>query len=99
MDKSVVLCFENQSYAILPDMRLICEIEDELGGIVSLVDRFTHQQWKVSELVALVHMMLAASGQTADYIALGNEMMKHGLESYLAAALRFLKQSLGFASA
>ena len=90
-----VLSFGNRVYRIFPDMGLVCDIEDELGGVAGLAEKFSGQQWKVSELASLIHMMLQSAGQSVDYRLLGNRMMTEGLAPYAAAAQNFLKQILG----
>jgi hypothetical protein len=90
----VALRFQNRVYRIAPDFRLVREIEDELGGIAALHAGFLRPAWKVSDLVALVHMMLQAAGETVDYIFLGNLMLKEGLNGYLSCAVSFLQMVL-----
>ncbi len=88
---SVPLCFKNKVYAVYPDFGLVREIEHELGSISALLDHFTCQNWKISELVTLTHMMLQAAGETVDYLSLGNQMLRDGLNRYLASAQSFLQ--------
>ena len=87
----IPLRFKNRVYIICPDFRFVHEIEDELGGIPALQERMSQKDWKISELVALIHMMLQTAGETVDYLLLGNLMLKEGLDRYLAAARSFLQ--------
>lgn len=90
--KKITLGFDNRIFLVEPDMRLICEIEDELGSIAALAEKFSRQEWKVTELVSLIHMLLAQAGQEIDYRILGNRMMKEGLAGYVSIALSFLQR-------
>lgn len=87
----IALHFRNHVYKVKPDMRLVADIESELGGIDNLLFRFSNGFWKVTDLVSIVHMMLAASGKTMDYMALGNQMLEDGLDKYLPQAQKLLK--------
>lgn len=84
------LNFEGRTYRIAPVIRLICEIEDELGGIPQLAADFSSNGWRISDLVSLVHMMLASAGKETDYSVLGNRVLEEGVGKYLLAAQRFL---------
>lgn len=86
-----VLRFNNKIYVIHPDFLLVREIEEELGSLSLLLERFSRTSWEISELVTLTHMMLHAAGETVDYLALGNRMLKDGLQSYLLFAQSFLR--------
>ncbi|MBI3440660.1 MAG: gene transfer agent family protein [Proteobacteria bacterium] len=91
---SIALRFKNKVYAINASFPLVHEIEGELGSIAVLQERFSHMSWEISELVTLTHMMLQAAGETVDYLALGNLMLKEGLRPYLAAAQKFLQLAI-----
>ena len=73
------------------DFTLVLQIEDELGSTAALLEKFSGNSWKISELVTLVHILLHGAGQEADYLALGNRMLKEGLDHYLTSALSFLR--------
>ena len=87
---SAGFAFDGRIYKVMPDINLICEIESELGGIAQLLENFTDGSWRVSDLVTMTHMMLAAAGREIDYRTLGNKMISEGLESYRHTACRFL---------
>lgn len=89
---AVTLRFEERLYQVTPDTSLICDIEDELGGIPALADRFASSGWKITELITLVQMMLESAGRTMDFRALGNKMLEEGLDDYLKTACKFLKK-------
>lgn len=93
MSVSVVL--GGKHYSIAPDMRLVCEIEEELGGIADLARRFREGMWEARELVSLTHMILHAAGSAADYGALGDRMVAEGLGPYADGVLRVLERILG----
>lgn len=93
-DTGIPLRFQNKVYIIRPDLRLVQEVENELGSLVSLRESFSCQSWKVSELVTLTHILLQAAGETVDYFILGNSMLKEGLERYLSTVLLFLQRTL-----
>jgi hypothetical protein len=77
-------------YQFPPAMPLVREIEDELGAIPALAARLKNGTWRVSELVALTHMLSAAAGRIDDYDRLGEDMIREGLDGYRRAALAFL---------
>jgi len=74
---------------LAPDMRLLLEIESELGPLPALNRAFA-QDWRLADLVSLVHMLLESAGIDEDYLALGDEMLESGLGRYLDAAREFL---------
>lgn len=84
--KTVPLRLEGRVYAVTPSFVLVREIESELGSIAALAGQLASDAWRVSDLVVLVQMMLQSAGHTADYVALGEAMMKEGLAHYRAAA-------------
>ncbi|MBI1215670.1 MAG: hypothetical protein GC185_07620 [Alphaproteobacteria bacterium] len=73
-------------YRVKRDMRLLCEVEAELGGMAALQNRLRSECWTVTELVTLVQILLQAAGLTADFMQLGDEMLQRGLGHYLALA-------------
>lgn len=72
-------------------MRLVVEIEQELGALAMLRQKFSACVWKVTDLVTLTQMMLQATGTTVDYIELGNEMLRCGLKPFLKAVREMLE--------
>ncbi len=92
--KGVPLCLGDRVYTVRPDFNTVREIEDELGSLSALHDSFSCNQWKVSELVTLIHMLLQAAGKTVDFVSLGNTMIGEGLDRYLTAARSFLHLAL-----
>lgn len=84
--------FDRRAYRVLPDMGLVAEIEDELGGLAELKEKFSRNGWTVTELVALVQILLQRAGKTVDYIELGDKMLKDSFTPYLGAVRNFLKQ-------
>jgi hypothetical protein len=95
MTDYVQIRFDHKIYTIAPEMGIIADIEDELSGVALLLQKFSHQEWKVSELVTVVQMLLQAAGQTVDYRLLGNQMIADGLGQYLSAVVAFLRLVLG----
>jgi|GEM_PF-6981432 len=87
----IAINFDSKSYYVEPKFEVICEIEEELGATPELLVKFTRDQWKVSELVTLMHIILSYAGKTVDYVELGNSMMTEGLAVYLNFANKFLK--------
>jgi len=88
------LRFKGKVYAIVPDFSLMREIEHELGPAPYLLHRFLTKQWKVSELVTLVQMLLQSAGETVDYCDLGNAILKEGVQKHLVSAQSFLRSVL-----
>jgi hypothetical protein len=91
----VQIRFDSKIYSIVPEITIIADIEDELFGVALLLHKFSHQEWKVSELVTVVQMLLQSAGQTVDYRLLGNWIIAEGLEPYLVAVIDFLGLVLG----
>ncbi len=87
---NISLRFENRIFTVTPDFTLVREIEHDLGSISALWEKFSRTGWLVSDLVALMQMLLQAAGKTVDYVMLGNAMLREGLAHYLAAAQVFL---------
>lgn len=92
---TICLQFKNNLYTIKPTMELVAEIEHELGSIKNLQFRMVHDLWKISDVVSLMHMMLASAGKTIDYVVLGDCMLQDGMEKYKAQALAVLNKILG----
>ncbi|MDH3381900.1 MAG: GTA-gp10 family protein [Flavobacteriaceae bacterium] len=90
MTEYIGISFDNRLYKAKADLNLICEIEDELGGCAQLLNKFSADGWKVSELIVLIHILLQGLGRNVDYMELGRHMLKEGLNSYLLAAQQFL---------
>lgn len=89
MREAAVIALKGCAYKVTPDFALVCDIEDELGGIAGLAARFSKGEWKVSELVTLVHMLLQAAGRTDDYRELGNAILSEGVDGHVASVSRF----------
>ena len=85
------LIFNNVTYNVKPKFEIICEIEEELGAVSDLLLRFMHDDWKVSELVTIIHIALQYTGKTVDYVELGNKMITDGLSDYLNFVSSFLR--------
>lgn len=96
MDKtnSLPLRYGNRLFLVRPDFLLVREVEDELGSLPALQEKFSHNRWCVADLVTLTQMLLQAVGQTVDYVLLGNTMLREGLQHYLAAAQVFFDMVL-----
>lgn len=77
-------------YRLAPDARLACAVEDELGALPTLATRFRDGTWHLTELLTLMQMFLQASGESADFYLLGDEILRGGLAAPLAAVRRFL---------
>lgn len=90
--KSFEIEYEKRAWRVTPDMRLVAEIEAELGGLSFLKHRFNDGGWTVTELVTLMQMLLQRGGKTVDFIELGDTMLKEGFAPYLSAAQDFLSQ-------
>jgi hypothetical protein len=75
---------------IAPDMHLLLDIESELGPLPALHRAFGAEGWRLSELAALIHMLLESAGIEEDYLALGDEMLESGLGRYLGVARELL---------
>lgn len=95
MREAAVIVLKGSVYKVTPDFALICDIEDELGGIAGLAARFSKGEWKISELVTLIHMLLQAAGRTDDYKELGDAILSEGVESHVVSVSRFFSVILG----
>jgi hypothetical protein len=78
------------AYPVRTDMQLVLQIEDALGAVPHLSERFSSNRWHVETLVTLVQIFLQQAGREADFITLGTEMIHHGLPFYHAQALHIL---------
>ena len=82
MNNKIVIPYLDRNFNLTPDMRLVIEIEQELGALAMLRQKFSACVWKVTDLVTLTQMMLQAAGTTVDYMELGNDMLKAGLAPF-----------------
>jgi len=73
---------DQKVYQIRLTMDLMCEIEKEMGCFSSLISQFKNEQWSLSEVVTLIHIMLASGGHEIDYMDLGNKILGRGLMPY-----------------
>lgn len=78
--------FFNRLHPVALDMRMICDIERELGALPALGLRLEQETWTISELVALMQILLQAAGVNADFMELGDDMLKTGLGTYKSIA-------------
>ncbi len=76
---------------IKPTISLICQIEDELGSVPALLNRFKSDNWKIADAITLVHMMLAEAGTSYDYHDLGNRIIRDGVNWYKEQMIVFLE--------
>lgn len=86
----VTLPYDDRVFRITPTMRLLAEIEDEIGALPVLAARFSTGTWRLADLVAVVQMMLQAAGRNVDYFILGDRILQDGVSAYLASARRLL---------
>lgn len=90
--KNITLAFDSHVLTIEPNIRLVSEIEDELGPLAELQSRFSQQKWKVAELVTLIHIILYQAGMLIDYQMLSHKMITDGLAQYLSVVLQLFKK-------
>tara|TARA_R110002124_G_scaffold131648_3_gene293900 strand:- start:245 stop:574 length:330 start_codon:yes stop_codon:yes gene_type:complete len=75
-------------------MPLVCQIEDEIDGLPLILANLRSQNWKLVDLVALVHIMLAEEGTSYDYHELGNHILSAGTGYYHGKVTEFLELCL-----
>ncbi|MDE1151397.1 MAG: hypothetical protein PW788_02575 [Micavibrio sp.] len=68
------------------DFRLVMDIEQELGPLPQLAEKFLNGGWSLTELVTLRHIMLQAEGSTVDFMELGQRMTGQGFATDYALA-------------
>ncbi len=90
----VAIPYNNRLYKIPADMAAIQEIEEELGALPRLQQKFSGGDWAVTELVSLIHILLSASGRMVDFRTLGTHIIEQGVESYRAIADKWLETTL-----
>lgn len=86
----VALPFGGETFYIAPDLDLVLEIEDELGSLPALFLRFRSNEWKASEAITLIQMMLAHAGKTIDWKDLGRALLAEGMIHYRQPVLDLL---------
>ena len=84
------LVFGGRTFHVAPDIDLVLEIEDELGGLPGLFERFKGNDWKASEAISIIHMMLHHCGQKIDWQELGKQLLSEGIGRYRKPVLDFL---------
>jgi hypothetical protein len=90
----IKLTYAERCFTIHADMRLVAEIEGELGGMPALKHKFDTEGWTVTELVTLVQMLLQQAGKAVDFIELGDRMLKDGLLRYVRMVQNFLQEAV-----
>lgn len=86
---SMRLTLGSVQYTVTPDMRLLLQIEQELGALPQLAAGFHRQRWHFADLISLLHMLLQHSGKTLDYMTLGNLVLQAGVAESHRAVLCF----------
>lgn len=86
--------YDNRLYRIDADMTLVLEIEDELGPLPLLQEKFRAGHWAVTDLVSLMHILLSRAGRSVDFCTLGTHMLQQGLCPYRKIAECWLKSML-----
>lgn len=79
---TATVAFDGHDYPVYVDMSLICEIEQEIGSLKNLQFRLQNGFWKVTEIVTLMHILLASCGRTVDYMELGDRILREGVGLY-----------------
>lgn len=87
--------YDGRDYTVRVDMPLVCEIEQEIGSLENLRFRLQNGFWKVTDIVTLMHILLASCGRTVDYMELGNKMLQEGIAPYRQRLGVFLGDILG----
>jgi len=77
------------------DIRLVLEMEAELGPLPQLAEKFKTGGWAVAELVTVMQMLLQDDEDTVDFMSLGNRMLVQGLGIYVARVNTFFDEALG----
>lgn len=90
----VALTYQGCAYLIEPDIMTWLEIEDETGSLNALRTRLTAGDWRFSELLTVVQMLLAAAGCACDYRCLGDEIAAHGADDARRVVLGLLQRLL-----
>ena len=94
MSEFINFSFDGRVYKLVPDFNLICEVEEELGGVPELLERFIKKKWQARELTVLMHILLYKAGRNIDFIELGNKLLKEGFEKSANSAKEFLQLTL-----
>lgn len=89
--QSLRLTLDGVHYTVRPDMRLLLQIEDELGALPALAEAFRARCWYFTDMISLLHMLLQHSGKTLDYHALGNLVLQTGVAECHRTVLRFFE--------
>ena len=85
----IKLKHRNRVYNLAPTVPLVAEIEEELGSVPDLLLDFSDKNWKLDDLVSLVHMFLYHSGAAEDYLELRDKIILSGAAGYLRTARDF----------
>lgn len=93
-EKHIRIEIGKTGFLVRPKMALVCQIEDEIGGLPLVLANFRGRGWKLGDLVALVHMMLAEEGTSYDYHELGNHILSAGTGYYHGKVTEFLELCL-----
>lgn len=91
---TAIIPYDNRLYKIGCDMTLVLEVEDELGPLPLLQEKFIAGQWAVTDLVSLTHILLSRAGRSVDFCTLGTHMLEQGLGKYKKVAEGWLQSML-----
>lgn len=84
------LPIDKAAFEISPDMKLIIELEDELGSLPDFYARLLNNRWKLCELVSFYHIALSQHHATPDYLQLGDRLLSSDIHTYQQQALTLL---------
>lgn len=90
----VIFTLENRHYSIPVDFNILLQIEAELGGLNTVVERLQTGCWTLTELVQMLHIILSTTDESLDFAVLGQTVVNTGARHFTAPLLRFLTLSL-----
>lgn len=91
---TIAIPYDNRLYKVEGDMMLVLEVEEELGPLPLLREKFMTGRWAVTDLVSLMHILLSRTGRSIDFCALGTHMLEQGLGRYHKIAEGWLQSML-----
>jgi len=84
----------DKEYNVRPTMQLIAELEDEFDGLLSFAHRIQNSEWKLTEIVKFLYMLLDSTGKGPDYDDLAEEVLAGGVVNYVEPVITFLAYAL-----
>lgn len=80
----------DESYKIPVTFGLVTEVEEEMGGLIKVLNKFQNSEWQVQDIVHLLHIMISQDKEPPAYDHLGDTVVRYGATTFFDPILKFL---------